>query len=162
MGVDISGLAPTGNGPCGGKYISVSWWHWRPLLALVRIASDRNCSSGGMPLVEDGAFRQMQGSEGAGLPNAEACNRLAHGIEEILDAPSLIAESGLVLDDEIISFPVDRSFCVNRVTSSLMIDRAGELEGVDPGDLRSPYAISTSYARSFCEFLRNCGGFEVW
>lgn len=154
MGMDISGMDPDGE---AGKYFRANCWSWRPIHALIDVANQLSDGT----LVDDETMRLMGYNDGAGLKNQKACNRLADAIDGLLKEPEKLRTMDLVVSndgkDTTIGFKLDPTCAVR---SDGRFVRPGEKVPLD--DLHSPYSVSMSHAKKFVEFLRHCGGFEVW
>jgi hypothetical protein len=190
MGVDISGIAPQiigerpelsnwdtatkyekeryfnsldiwmTNNP--GVYFRASWWSWRPIYAIALMAiKDAN-------LPFDTAY--WDSNDGMGLKTQEECDQLADAIEKFMSSKNADMQ-----DDD------DRFYlCLGSWTTvsgsfvpSDVEDKLNEkypigtilYQGVvtDDGTLTFPSHCATlSQITNFKNFLRKCGGFEIW
>ncbi len=64
-------------------------------------------------------------------------------------------------DEVVISFPITEGNMAVDSRDGCFVDEE-EREKIPCDCLISPYAIDVSHAKQFVNFLRGCGGFEVW
>lgn len=155
MGVDITGRRPLNN---AGEYFQTSWWCWRPMYAIINeVSTEYNI------YVDTSLYSS---NDGAGLDNDEDCQVLAHSIEKWL------AKNACELDDRIyLSLGLWRKANgleqIEADSQNGLLRYNGEilmtgLVGPD-GDLIYPlHSIDVPQVLQFVEFLKNCGGFEIW
>ena len=138
MGMDLNGLNPKAE---IGEDFSANVWGWHCIHCL----SDKAMEVYGLPYGTDG----WQHNDGKGLKNQEECDKLADAIEGYFtDNP---------LDDDILEVESDQIW----VTRDGIIQIAEEGK-VRPKSARTPYYIKKEKIDKWVEFLRNCGGFEIW
>jgi hypothetical protein len=159
MGVDISGKNPINE---TGDYFHANWWGWRPIHYLCEMAIydyklNYNTDYWGS-------------NDGMGLQNAEECNTLADALEEILgsdiDAKKddervyvclgswCEAGTGKMLDGETTQ-SLNKQFEDGEIHYTPIVAENGQL-------VESAHSTSVGRIKQFIEFLRNCGGFEIW
>jgi hypothetical protein len=118
----------------------------------------------GQTIVPPEVMHAMSFNDGAGLQTQKECDCLASAMEEVLDNPTHFIEkqrAPLFYVDKkdgkpFFTFPVDEEVAV---TSDGKFVKKGQ---VDLELLRSPWSTTVEHVRQFIEFLRGCGGFEVW
>lgn len=135
MGMDVYGKQPTDK---KGSYFRANVWYWAPLRnAMGRTSYD---------LLGDELLIDMGYNGGAGPDDQAICNQLAERLERALED--------------------DRS--VFEVQSDLVVDASGcfltpeEARALGPDRVFSPYRFNRDVVFAWTEFLRHCGGFEVW
>ena len=135
MGMDITGRNP--NNPVG-KYFRANLWSWRPIHRLcVELCSD---------LLNKAMLSGMEFNDGAGPADQETCTQMATRFDRWMEHHT----SGLKLD------------------SNLRVDKEGrflsEQELAENPDIEteSAYDVDDEHLKKWVEFLRHCGGFEVW
>ncbi|HTI49640.1 MAG TPA: hypothetical protein VL475_01760 [Planctomycetaceae bacterium] len=135
MAMELQGRKPTST---AGKLFRAEFWAWRPIHALIgRLCSD---------LVDDRMLQAMTFGGGAGPVDPEICREMADRFQRFAEQHA----EGYVLDAGIRVTPEGRF-----VTEQELADNAS-LETV------SPYEVGTEQLNRWIEFLRDCGGFEVW
>jgi len=136
MGMDVVGRMPSSP---TGEYFRANVWSWRPIHALiVELCSD---------LLDEEMIESIGFNVGAGPTDQPTCTEMAsrfdrwmehhvHGLD--LEVPDVrVAEDGhFVTEEELLENP--------------------ELE------TRTPYEVEDDHLKEWIEFLRHCGGFEVW
>ena len=187
MGVDISGRSPINRGTKPtidwdtatleeqelhwehltawkaenpGSYFRANWWSWRPIVMLV----DHVARQEGLDI--DTASWSY--NDGAGLESQEDCDALADALQRLLDA-----NDNLTKED-------DRIYLVMGSWSNLngQFVSESELENVDlppmgsimyssfiTADgtvLQSSHSTSKEHLQQFINFLRECGGFQIF
>lgn len=155
MGVDITGRSPSS---MAGKYFQTSWWCWRPMYAIINQVSDKY----GLDIDTE----LYSSNDGGGIDNEEDSQLLAHSIEEWL------LENGCEDDDVIyLSLGIWRKAHGNGHVEDKPENGLGRYLGdimfsgvVGPdGEILYPlHSIDVKQVREFVEFLKNCGGFEIW
>lgn len=159
MGVDISGKNPINE---TGDYFGANWWGWRPINYLCQLAAYDS------KLNID--FEHWGSNDGMGLDNAKECNELADALE------SYIGEEIPAKDDDERVYLCLGSWCeagTGRMVSSEVdhsLNKQYEYGTMhltpivtESGMLvESAHSISIGRIKQFIEFLRTCGGFEIW
>lgn len=144
-----------------GDYFRASWWSWRPIVMLVDHVAyqeglDINTHSWGF-------------NDGAGLESQEDCDILADALQRLLDANNSLTEE----DDRI--YLVMGSWC-NLDGQFVSGDDLEDEEDLPPvgsimyssfitsngSVIQSSHSTSRSHLQLFINFLRECGGFQIW
>ncbi len=133
--MDVWGCAPSAP---AGKYFRANIWSWRPIQTLVvELCGD---------LLDEQTLVRLGVNVGAGSRDPEVCremaNRFDRWMEEHTDGHQL--DLGL------------------RVTSEGRFVPPEEVATLPAEELRSPYAVEDEHLKEWVEFLRHCGGCEVW
>ena len=145
MGMDVWGNAPR-NGQ--GEYFRASIWSWRPIHCLIQEANSR--FSLGFDLTD------FDFNMGAGLGSQSACDSLADALEKLL------AETSTE------SFTLDLAPQATEAAVLSLLEGAGVAVGLAPtlegASAVAPltYSADREHVELFIQFLRSCGGFEIW
>lgn len=161
MGVDISGKNPKTE---EGDYFGLNWWGWRPINAICEIAAYDS------KLKID--FEYWGSNDGKGLKTQKQCDKLADAIEQLISTK--LSES-INNDDDRIQIVLG-SWCESG--TGKFIDSETQLklsQQFEYGSLlytpiiaengmmvESAHSTSLGIIKRFINFLRNCGGFEIW
>lgn len=135
MAIDIQGRMPSSP---AGKNWRVEFWVWRPIHALiVKLCSD---------LFDEKSLDDMAFGRGRGAPDAKTCQEMARRFDQWIGQhpDGFVLESGIRATED------------GRIVSEQELAENPSLETV------SPYEASEADFRKWVEFLKNCGGFEVW
>lgn len=132
MGMDVYGRENE------EAYFRANVWSWRPLHVLICEANER--FSLGIPKK---TLEYMKFNQGAGLESQAECDRLAEALEVILQ------EHG-----EVISLDMEP-----QGPEAVLLKLLRKHFKEDPAEA---YLITREHVEMFIEFLRECGGFEVW
>jgi hypothetical protein len=135
MAIDLQGRKPSAP---AGKRLSLEFWAWRPIHALLR----QLC----LDLVDEKTLKGMTFGEGAGPADQRTCTEIARRFQDWIDSHP----EGFVLESGIRTTKEGRF-----VTEQELADNSS-LETV------SPYTVDAPHISRWIEFLRHCGGFEVW
>jgi hypothetical protein len=135
MGMDVCGRNPSAP---AGEYFRANVWAWRPIHALII----ENCSD----LLDLETLLSMALNDGAGPEDQETCTAMATRFELWMEQHS----EGLRLDSDLRVTPD------GRFVSDQELAENPDLQTV------SPYAVEDEHLKEWVEFLRHCGGFEVW
>ena len=147
-----------------GDYFRASWWSWRPLAELIIQVNEEK---------ELGIDTTYFGSnDGAGPDDQETCDRLADALGEKL-TQLILQHPELTEDDDNIYLMlgswVDENGQFISTKESQKITREfdhGQMMvtgfATENGLAYSAHSISLGHLKSFIEFLRECGGFEIW
>jgi len=140
MGMNVYGRNPSAE---SGEFFRANVWHWRPIHELIcELCFD---------LLDDGLIEAMAFNDGQGPHDHATCIEIAKRFEAWLadngdgytfPSPDIQAteEGRLVFEDELDQFRRE-----------------------NPGvKTRSPYRVSHEGLVEWTEFLKHCGGFEVW
>jgi hypothetical protein len=145
-----------------GDYFRANWWSWRPIAMLIEKVNFEK------DLGLDTSY--FGSNDGAGPDDQETCNRLADALQEIIDANPNLNED----DDRI--FLVMGSW-VNLDGSFMNSKKIEEMEDLlpefgtvmyssfiapDGTIMQSAHSTSRWHLQEFINFLRECGGFEIW
>ena len=135
MGMDVWGCAPT---QPAGKYFRANIWSWRPIQALIaELCSD---------LLDDQTLVRLGVNVGAGPRDAATCREMASRFDCWLEQHT----QGHGLDLGL------------RVTTDGRFVSEQELQANPQLATHSPYRVDDEHLKEWVEFLRHCGGFEVW
>ncbi len=147
-----------------GIYFRSNWWGWRPILMLCEMAKDK------YRLKMDMSY--WGSNDGKGLRTQKQCDRLANALE-------LMLNNDIVYKD----FIADNSNVIYMVTGSWDVTDTGEAfleedelnEEYDYGTIlwapvmtkkgvmvETRYSCSLEHLKDWINFLRGCGGFEIW
>lgn len=135
MAIELQGRKPSS---AAGKKLRLEFWAWRPIHALLGIL----CAD----LVDAGSLKGMKFGDGSGPASPETCMQIADRFEQWLQLHpgECVLESGIRMTKE-----------GRFVTEQELADNAS-LETV------SAYKTEPDQLQCWIEFLRHCGGFEVW
>jgi hypothetical protein len=133
--MDVSGRNPTAE---AGVYFRANVWAWHPIHDLIaELCQD---------LLDEEMLKNLAYNQGAGPTDAETCTEMANRFEAWMEhhtgghgldlGPRVTKEGRFVTDEELAENP--------------------DLETV------SPYQVSDEHLKKWIDFLRHCGGFEVW
>ena len=135
MAIDIQGRRPSS--PVGKNW-RVEFWVWRPIHALVvNLCPD---------LFDEKSLENMAFGRGAGATDERTCLEMANRFEHWMrqHPEGFILESGIRATDD------GRIVCEQELATN-------------PGlETVSPYEATDSDLRKWIDFLKTCGGFEVW
>ena len=144
-----------------GDYFRSNWWGWRPIVMMCEYASDE------YELNID--FSNWGSNDGAGLETQEECTRLAGALEDIM-------RTSTELEADIDSIYLCLGSWVNQDNQFVGEEKQNELNqsyqhgeilygGVvgDDGTIYYPsHSCSKKHLQNFINFLKECGGFEIW
>ena len=135
MGMDVSGRNPSD--PVG-EYFRANVWSWRPIVHLCcELCSD---------LLDEEMLSAIGFNDGAGPTDQATCTQMANRFDQWMEHHA----SGSSLDSEM------------KVTKEGRFVTEEELEDNPDLDAQSPYEVDDEHLKLWVEFLRHCGGFEVW
>jgi hypothetical protein len=135
MAIDIQGRRPSS---LVGKNWRVEFWVWRPIHALiVRLCLD---------LFDEKSLKDMAFGHGAGATDESTCIEMAKRFEQWMrqHPEGFVLESGIRATED------------GRIVTERELAENPSLETV------SAYEAGESDLRKWSEFLKNCGGFEIW
>jgi hypothetical protein len=136
MGMDVGGNNPNAT---VGEYFSASIWSWRPIHALIcELCSD---------LLDEETLIAMAYNDGAGVADQKTCTEMATRFE-------------LWMERHIQGRSLDIPGA--RVTEEGRFVREEELAENPDLETRTPYHVEDEHLKEWIDFLRHCGGFEVW
>lgn len=135
MAMDIQGRKPSS---AGGKHFRTEFWSWRPIHALIR----ELCPD----LFDEKTLKDMAFSNGAGPPDQKTCMEIAARFKKWMEQhrQGFVLESGIRVTED------------GRFVTEKELAENPSLETV------SPYEVGDNQLKRWVEFLRCCGGFEVW
>lgn len=135
MGMDVWGCNPVSP---AGKYFRANIWSWRPIQALIaELCSD---------LLDEQTLIRLGVNVGAGPRDARICLEMASRFDHWLERHT----QGHGLDLGL------------RVTPDGRFVTPAEVAANPALETLSPYQVADEHLKEWVEFLRNCGGFEVW
>jgi hypothetical protein len=135
MGMDVYGRKPRSK---PGEYFQANVWSWRPIHALiVELCSD---------LLDEDIIESLGYNDGAGPNDQTTCTEMARRFEVWMEQHT----EGHKLDLGL------------RVTKEGRFVTEEELAATPEMETDSPYEVCDDHLKEWIEFLRNCGGFEVW
>ena len=135
MGMDVCGLQPTAE---AGDYFRASIWQWRAIHDLIgRLCFD---------LLDAETLSALGRNEGAGPADSRTCEAMANRFA------AWLAEhpEGHAVD-----------FGVWQTPDGRLLTRT-ELGRRDRNSFVPAYRVDAEELREWIQFLRHCGGFEVW
>jgi len=142
MGMDVSGLNPTNE---KGSYFRANVWSWRPIHELVCYFCEKYEAKYGKELIDHETLHYMGSNDGKG-PGAEACEILANMFESWMEHNA----SGHTIDLGM------------RVEKATTCGGHSFTDDTDPDTTMSAHSVDDEHLKEFVEFLRTCGGFQVW
>jgi hypothetical protein len=133
--MDVYGRKPRSS---AGEYFRANVWSWHPIHTLIiELCPD---------LLSEKMLHKLAFNDGAGPRNQKTCTAMANRFEAWMEHHT----EG------------------HRLESDLRVTREGrfvpESELAENPDLEtvSPYRVSDELLKEWIEFLRYCGGFQVW
>jgi hypothetical protein len=135
MGMDVVGRKPDAK---SGEYFRANVWSWRPIHDLIiELCSD---------LLDDEMLKSFAFNAGAGPKDQKTCTEMASRFERWMEEH--VEGHGLDSDLQVTQ---DGRFVTDEDLAS------------NPGLVaESPYEVADEHLKEWIEFLRHCGGFEVW
>ena len=135
MGMDVVGRNPSAE---AGEYFRANLWSWRPIHNLiVQLCSD---------LLGEEMLIGMGYNDGAGPTDQTTCTTMANRFERWMEHHV----SGHSVDSDL------------RVTKEGAFVTEQESRENPDLETESPYQVDDEHLKQWIEFLRHCGGFEVW
>ena len=136
MGMDITVRNPS---EPVGEYFRANVWSWRPIHQLcVELCSD---------LLDEEMLTALCFNNGAGPSDQETCTQMANRFDLWMEHHA----SGSTVESEDL-----------RITSEGRFVGEEEMEENPDLETESPYEVDDEHLKLWVEFLRHCGGFEVW
>ena len=147
-----------------GTYFRANLWSWRPIQFLINFVNEKY--NLGFDL------SNYDNNSGAGLETQEDCDILADKLESMIgklglneDSDTLYLQLGMwvvsegdhgsfKLSDEV-QEELNEQYPLGSILESSVITSDGQL--VQPA-----WSTSKSHIQEFVNFLRHCGGFEIW
>lgn len=166
MGMDISGINPAKQ---IGKYFRANIWSWRPIAELIHYLNHLYKLD-----LPDNFLDKLHYNDGGGLRTQEECNKLANFLETYDEVYFSTWDSiGLNTGWYRIN-TVDKNGSINSTTASPEV--TAKLEAILAPDIfikdgiieldglqyHTSHRTSREHLKEFIEFLRYCGGFEIW
>ena len=145
-----------------GDYFRANWWSWRPIAMVIDIVNDAK------DLGIDTTF--FGSNDGAGPKDQETCTKLADALQEIIDNdPNLNEEDDRIYLVMGAWVELDGKF-ISHDKIALMEHELPEPGSVmyssfiapDGTIMQSAHSTSKWHLQEFINFLRECGGFEIW
>jgi hypothetical protein len=144
-----------------GDYFRANWWSWRPIHLLIDTVIRQKA------LDIDTSY--YGSNDGAGPDNQEDCDALADALQEILD------ENENLTDDDDRIYVVMGSWCgldgqFQFVFDEKCADSLPKIGSIlyrpfiaENGAIVTPsHSTSKWHLQRFINFLRECGGFQIW
>jgi hypothetical protein len=136
VGMDVVGRQPSSK---AGEYFRANVWAWRPIHALiVELCSD---------LLDEAMLRSLSFNDGAGPAEQRACTEMANRFEWWMEHHT----AGHSLEFEGVRVTPEGRFVTDEELA-----QDPDLETI------SPYQVADDHLKQWIEFLRHCGGFQVW
>lgn len=135
MGMDVWGRNPSAP---SGRYFRANIWSWRPIHALII----ELCPE----LFDEQTMARLGINVGAGATDQATCTIMADRFDQWLEQNV----NGHMIDLGL------------RVTTEGRFVNEQEQATDSSLETVSPYQTSDQHLREWVEFLRHCGGFEVW
>jgi hypothetical protein len=133
--MDIVGRSPSAE---AGEYFRANLWSWRPIQDLiVHLCSD---------LLDEEVLVGIGSNDGAGPMDQATCSAMANRFEHWMEHHV----SGHGLESDL------------RVTKDGAFVTKQEAKENPNLETESPYLVDDEHLKQWIEFLRHCGGFEVW
>jgi hypothetical protein len=137
--MDVSGRDPSAP---AGKYFRANIWSWGPIHALItELCSD---------LFDEETLRGLACNDGAGLDDQATCTEMANRFEHWMEhhAQGHAVDRGLPQADAILRILAESGLSEKVVSPA------------PPDEPR--HRVADEHLKEWIEFLRHCGGFEVW
>jgi hypothetical protein len=134
MGMDVIGRDPKNE---AGDYFRANVWSWRPINHLmIDLCSD---------FLDEEVLRAMSFNDGAGPEDQATCNKIADRFDAWMERHT----EGHTLESDLRVGPGGRLLSLETVQQN-------PTAGV------SPYLVHDEHLKEWVEFLRSCGGFQVY
>lgn len=141
-----------------GDYFRANWWSWRPIVGLVNeLNLDIDTVSWGF-------------NDGAGIETHDDCVILADALENFInETPTLIEDDDRVhlvmgswvdLQGNFVSTTHLDEFEHQLPDSGTIM--FSSFIAPDGTILQSAHSVTKGHLKQFIEFLRECGGFDIW
>jgi hypothetical protein len=144
-----------------GDYFRSNWWGWRPIVMLCEHASYES--------ELDIDFSNWGSNDGAGLDNQEECDKLADALQDIIRISTELEEpndtiylnlgswtdmGGSFLDAQA-EQQLNEQYQLGEVLYGSVVREDGSI-------VRPSHSANLTHVQNFINFLRECGGFEIW
>ena len=150
-----------------GVYFRANIWSWRPIhLAIVQANMSLNLG------IDADTIDGMQFNSGHGLKTQQECDELAHALELLVDGMSEdgvtefgfnlgswnLRDGAFMVDEEDIG-ALNKKYPYGTLIHELPVKLAtkDKVRNVWPS-----HTARVSHLKEFIEFLRHCGGFEIY
>jgi len=154
MGMDVYGQ--TAIEECG-KYFRANVWSWVVIKKMIDIVNRKN------RIIDQYNLEGMNSNSGCGL-DAEKSIALAQNLEEFLKE-DIYNEPGFEIEGEEIHekfVPDDiRAMGIGK-SGGFLSESEIKIRSQKGEKIYSAYSTNFDHVREFIDFLRACGGFEVW
>lgn len=143
-----------------GVYFRSNWWGWRPILFICNVAIDES------KIKID--TRLWGENSGGGLRSQQKCNLLADAIEKIIEQLAMEKDNDVIYTAHGMWVDNTGAFVGEELNRKLNdIHPIGSILYssivLEDGGIYSPaHGTSLFHIKEFINFLRNCGGFEIW
>ena len=162
--MDIFGRNPKNK---TGEYFRSNVWSYRPIHWLCYLMTKRHEEKTGYDdLIPFKTLQGMEHNMGRGLRSERKCKLLSEYIQEMVDYFFLGIPFEIPTSDNSLKWGVneDKEFYID---VGRYVDTEGKfLSEEDEKDSNiektTPYRTNKEHLQEFCDFLKNCGGFEVW
>ena len=146
-----------------GVYFRANIWSWRPIhLAIVQANISLELE------IDDDTIADMSLNAGAGLKTQKECNELAEGLEMLAygmeeDGVTEFGfafgywnyRDGAMIVDEEDTKTLNEEYKYGTILTEMPVKLLDK-------DVWPAHVTQVEHLREFVEFLRHCGGFEVW
>jgi len=149
MGMDVSGRNPQNK---TGEYFRANVWSWRPINEMIQMIC--------YDLLDEETLERLGFNDGAGAKDQDTCNRMADRFEDFLDDNKFEPIGKLEVRNALV--PERKKFQFALQENGSQVDSKGRFCDADHPEAQSPYEVTVNHLRDWIDFLRNCGGFEVW
>lgn len=163
--MDIFGRNPKNK---TGEYFRSNVWGYRPIHFLCYLSTKRHEEETGYnDLITPKTLEGMGHNSGRGLRSQRKCDLLSDYLQEVVD--NFFTEIPFEEDcSNGFKYGVnkDGEFYID-YGHNLYVDKEGKFlskeDYKDPNiEKFSPHRTNKEHLQKFCDFLKNCGGFEVW
>ncbi len=135
MAMDVYGRKPSSP---AGEYFRANVWSWRPIhVLMIELCSD---------LLNPKTLSKMALNDGAGPKAQKTCTEMAKRFEQWMEHHT----EGYTVESDL------------RITLEGRFVSAEELAANPDLETTTPYGVSDEHLKEWIEFLRHCGGFQVW
>jgi hypothetical protein len=159
-----------------GVYFRANLWSWRPIAELITTVN-QNYGLG----YDDDFIGKLHYNDGGGLKTQEECNRLADFLESYVKSNfdgwkrigvyygqltyTTVNEEGHLIEKWMDEKDSLEKILLDHSTEALICDvlyvRDGEVTH-DGVVYHTTHSTSMDHIQEFIDFLRECGGFEIW
>jgi hypothetical protein len=144
-----------------GYYFRANVWSWRPIHALIQIASNNFSLD-----IDTAGFGY---NDGSGIRNQRTCDKLADALEVLIENHTHLKEDDDMLYLNLGMWTTSEGFSL-RDDLKTEAEKAMEAGAIvytpivlSDGTLATPsHGVSKWHLEKFISFLRECGGFEIF